>query len=495
MPKHTLSKIVIILAFLVGVVAIIFTQFATPTLYGTDSYLHIRMAELIKNSGPLNEFHWAKFSVFSKYFADKEFLYHVILIPFTLAPDIFFGAKLASCFFGVLFLFIFFFLLRKYVSTSLIPIFILAVLFSANFLCSLSITRPMTLAISLSLLAAYFLIEKRLWAIGIITVIYCLSHVSGPYILFYALATETVRYIAKREFYSKSLIVVSFSILLAYLIHPNFPNNFLAFYLNGVLIPVQGLKGAFELGGEHLPLTTRELLTNYPLIIPGMLLILLLSIFSGAKTRFVTQVLAVYSTIFLLLSFVSHRYIVHSYPFILLFIASYLSDYLRGDSAFGAFAKNRFLTFGSMATLSLLAIALAFKTVADIDLYAAFFEKRNGHYERMGEWMAENIPKGELMFHTGWIDSSFFIGINPKNDYFLALHPIYMYWGEREIYNLYKRLSWGQVRDPYSVLKYVFRVNYGYARKDYSLSRQIKDDERFKILKEDAKGFIFKLIK
>ena len=141
---YSLNKIFIILALLLGILVIIFTQFATPTLYGTDGYLHIRMAEFIKKSGPIYDFHWARFSTFSGLFADKSFLYHLILILFTFGSNIFLGAKLSACFFAILFLFVFFMVLDKYSIRPLIPIFIVAVLLSGYFLCALSLPRPVT---------------------------------------------------------------------------------------------------------------------------------------------------------------------------------------------------------------------------------------------------------------------------------------------------------------------------------------------------------------
>ena len=289
------------------------------------------------------------------------------------------------------------------------------------------------------------------------------------------------------------ILVVFLSIMVSYLIHPNFPNNFLAFYLNGILVPMYGIKGVFELAGEHLPLTTKAFLLGYPLIILGLLFLLFLAIFARPRTKFATQVIFAYSTLFLLLSFLSHRYAVHSYPFILLLLASYTSDYFQDKSGFKIYRKNKILATVSIATLCLLFLLLGLKTYKSVRSYSAFFKVRNSHYEQVGRWMSENIPAGELIFHTRWIDSSFFIGLNPKNDYFVALHPVYMHWGAPKVYNLYRNLSWGRTKDPYSLLRYIFKVKYGYVRKDYGLISQIREDSRFKILIEDHKALVFRL--
>ena len=185
-PSKLFYSLSLILVFLLGIGLIASTQFSIPTLFGADGYLHIRMAEIIRESGPIKDFHWARFSVFSSYFSDKDFLYHVALIPFTFFSDIFFGAKVASLFFAVLFLFIFFFILQKYTISPLVPLTLLALFLSSYFPQIFFRPRPMIFVISLTLIALYFLIEKKLWGVFVITLIYSLSHVSGPFILLYA---------------------------------------------------------------------------------------------------------------------------------------------------------------------------------------------------------------------------------------------------------------------------------------------------------------------
>lgn len=490
---QSVYRISTILAFLLGVAAIIFTQFAIPTLYGFDGYFHIRMAEFIKNSGPIYDFHWAKFSIFSTHFSDKSFLYHLILIPFTFVSNIFLGAKLSACFFAILFLFVFFIVLRKYCVRFLIPIFIVASILSSSFMSALSMPRPMNFAIILSLLAVYFLIEGKLWGIFIVTVLYCLSHISGPYLLFYALLTEIIRFFAKREFYLKSIVVVFLSIIVSYLIHPNFPNNFLAFYLDGILVPIYAFKGKLEMGSELLPLTTKQVLFSYPLVIFGLLFLLFLAIFARPRTKFSTQVLFAYSALFIILSFIASRFFIHSYPIYLLLLASYTSDYFQDKSNLRIYQKNKILASVSIVTLCISLSLFGLSTWKNIRCISAIMEETKYSCEQMGEWMSKNIPTGELIFHTDWYDGTAFIGLNPKNDYLVCLHPIYMYWGAPEVYNLYRNLSHGRTRDPYSILRYVFKVKYGYIRKGYGLLGQIRGDSRFKILTEGDKALVFRL--
>ena len=107
-----------------------------------------------------------------------------------------------------------------------------------------------------------------------------------------------------------------------------------------------------------------------------------------------------------------------------------------------------------------------------------------------------NVPEKELIFHANWSDSQYLIGLNPKDDYFVTLDPVYMYNKNPELYKIYRDVSFGRTMNPYAVLKDTFKVKYGYAGKNYfnSLIEQIRKDSHFTILAEDQFGVIFKLI-
>ena len=60
----------------------IFLNFLSPALYDSDSYYHVAVSNLIKSYGLRYDFHWAQFSTFKYFFSDKDFLFHLLIIPF-----------------------------------------------------------------------------------------------------------------------------------------------------------------------------------------------------------------------------------------------------------------------------------------------------------------------------------------------------------------------------------------------------------------------------
>ncbi|MFC1514321.1 hypothetical protein ACFL5X_00265 [Candidatus Omnitrophota bacterium] len=482
-----------VLVLVLGIFFIFKLQFANATIFAADGYLHIRMAEFIRDFGIHYDFHWTRFSVFIDRFSDKDFLFHILLIPFTYFDNIFYGAKLAAAlFFSSLFIIIYVFL-RKWSKRKFVFLFLLLFLFSYKFLLALSRPRPFSLVIILTILAIYFLIEKRRMLAFFTTLLYCLAHISGPYMIFYVLLIEFSRFLSEKEISYKNILTVCAAVLCGFLIHPYFPNNIFIFYLNAILVPFYAARtGVLELGAEFFPLHTRDFFFGYPFLTLGMLSVLFFSLIRRPKVRFVTKTLFLFSAFYYLFSFMSQRYLIHAWPVCLLFFACYFSD-LFSESQEGFTSKNAPVWF--ISGLAALMLIFSIPQISALNTKTKSFEIINQHYETMAYFMRRHIPKGELIFHANWSDSQYFIGLNPDNDYFVTLDPVYMYHYDKVKYRLYRELSFGRVRDPYTALKEEFGTRYGYAGKNYfnGLINQVKADSRFSIVKEDRLGILFAL--
>jgi hypothetical protein len=485
MAKHNIMAI-FILVF--GISFLFFVQFSTPTLYDADGYLHIRMAEFLKDFGPRYNFHWARFSTFNGNFADKDFLYHVILIPFTFFKNIFFGVKVAAFIFASFLFLGFYLILKRYADKIILPFFLIGFFFSSHFLETISSPRPISLVILINLLSIHLVIQRKYIWLFFTGLFYSLIHVTSPLIVCYAFIIETVRYFDKKEFYLKTILFSFLSILVGFLAHPNFPNNFLVFYLNSILVPIYTIKtGVLELGAEFFPLDTRGYLLQYPLIIIGLISIIYIGVSKISKPRFETKVFLSLAMIFFVLSFTCQRYLSQGYLIMLTAFSCYISDFL--------IIKKNFNKLG-LISIFILMIILGVNSFKGVRYNTLVANVMNSHYEAVGKWMETNIPEGELIFHANWSDSQYFIGLNPKNDYFVTLDPVYMYNKNPRLYKIYREVSFGKAANPYSILRETFGVKYGYAGKNYfnGLIEQIRKDSRFTILAEDQFGVIFRLM-
>ena len=252
-------------------------------------------------------------------------------------------------------------------------------------------------------------------------------------------------------------------------------------------MPIYTIKtGVLELGVEFFPLNTREFLLSYPVVIIGLILLIYVAISKRPKTSFHTNVFLALAMFFFVLSFICRRYLLHGYPIMLIAFASYFSDSMADMKKI----NRKVAVFASIAV-----IILALNCIKNVRYNALVTRIVNTHYEDFGRWMEKNIPEGELVFHSNWSDSQYFIGLDPKNDYFVTLDPVYMYKENPRLYKLYRDVSFGRTKDPYGILKDTFKARYGYVGKNYfmGLVNQIKDDNRFTVLKEDAFGLIFRI--
>jgi hypothetical protein len=120
--------------------------------------------------------------------------------------------------------------------------------------------------------------------------------------------------------------------------------------------------------------------------------------------------------------------------------------------------------------------------------------KLSTDYEDSAYWMKSHVPAGKTIYHTGWDSSSYFICLNPKNDYINVQDPIYMFYPYPKEYIIYRNLDDGKFSKPHEVLQRIFKVNYGYVKKNTGLYWQIKNDtEHFHVLYENDLGIVFRV--
>jgi len=285
----------------------------------------------------------------------------------------------------------------------------------------------------------------------------------------------------------KLILIAALGLLLAMIIYPNFPNNWFYFYLNGILVPWFAFRwNVLELGAEFFPLSWQQYLSSYFIIPAGLAVMLVIKLWQKPKISRNTQIWWLISAIFLIMGIKSQRYINHGYPFFILSLVSFLGDLRK---------KVRRWNDGVILLGIVLVFLMLGRSLQQMVLRGKSERFVNTHYEQMGLWLKDNVPKGELIFTANWSDPQYFIGINPDNNYFVAMDPVYMWHKDKNLYQQYRMAALGQDKDPYATLKNVFKVNYGYAGKLYfwALVDQVKKDSRFEIMQEDQLGVIFKL--
>lgn len=492
MEKQKLTGYILLAAVACCVLSYcIFLQFLSPTFYESDSYYHVATSSFIRDFGFRYNFHWTQFSVYKDLFGDKDFLFHLLTVPFlNLSNDIVVAGKYAIIFYNALFILIFVFILRKYLPDYLVCCFLFLPFLSATFTTYFLYLRSFTLANILTILGIYFLINKKTIGVFLVSLLYPLTHTSFFTIVVFAFICETCRWIFVREFFLRNLYLAVIGMLAGCLIHPNFPNNLLYTHLQFLVVNYANKGLDLGLGSELFSYPTMRVFIENFAVFLTLNIIFWIALISRKRISLSTAVWLICSNFYLLLALTAdrHWYITN----ILVFIA--FASYLKDWEEMGGWDKlsRKVSIFIAVYLISIfLYFPAGIKSLeANINLNTIL----GNHYKQVALWMKEHIPPGKLIYHNNWSDSAYFLCFNPNNNYLVVLDPIYMYYRYPELYLFYRSLSGGQIDNIYGALTNIFKASYGYAHKDSLFYIKIKKDPgHFKVLYEDDLGIIFQV--
>ena len=462
-------------------------QFSTPVILDMDGYYHLAVAGFIKKYGFLHAFHWTQMSVMKLFYADKDLLFHVLIVPFTWFGGIL-AAKCAAIFFGAVFLAALSYALWRLAGPGIAAALLALAFTSPIFTVYLLYLRPATLAGALTVLGLYFLINKKHYAVGIVTALYTLSHLSAFTMIFFALLCEALRRLVKKEFHQNNVSYAVAGMLVGLMIHPNFPANLFTIYLNGFLTPWRAIVGGnISFAQELYTMPAKDVFLDNFTVFAIFGAMLWVSLCKRLEISFATIFLTASAQVYFVLAMMSTRFWYPALPLALMALASYLRDLRQTDGA-GRVYKTLFIAW--LAVVVSLVPRGANHLRDSLQFKTGFTQT----YEDAALWMRANIPAGETVYHSLWGDSPYFIYFNPKNDYLNVLDPIYMYAWSPNVEALYEALGKGTPDlDAYFYLKKTFRVKYGFTLKAAGFYHLIKDDKRIKMLYDNGPAVVFML--
>ena len=215
----------IALAFAVFLLISTIAQFMSPGIIGFDGYYHIKSAGLVKENGLIREFPWAKYTILSENYADIQFLFRLLQVPFIAFFGLSLGAKISAALFAALAFTLFYWLLRK--SQIKFPLFwsLLYVFASVELMYRFLLGRQMPLAISLIILTIYFLQEKKYILLSLSSLIFVWLYSGFVIQLFIVFAYFLIEKIFTKRFDLKIIAYPFLGAIAGLIINPYFPNN------------------------------------------------------------------------------------------------------------------------------------------------------------------------------------------------------------------------------------------------------------------------------
>ena len=471
-------------------------QHLTPVIQEYDGWFHIKFAALLPTIGFTHEFKWAAQSTWAAHFADKEFLFHVLLIPFTWTGDLIAGLKLATALLaaGVV---VSFFLVLALGRARWPEAWTLLLLGSGYvFLYRLCMPRPHLLSIILLLWSVHLILHRRRRLLAAVILVYSLSYTAFHLPLALAVFVSVDLYLHERELDWKTPATILGAMALGVVINPYFPQSFLAFWAHDFVVPWMSVRTDLDLSmaDELMPLSTRSFLLEH---LPIALLYLGAFYLSLGRSRMPSRpsrALFLISSLYLLMTLMIHRFVEYSVPLSLWFLASFYSEQLAGFDLRRALSpragRARGLALGATAALALLLASAVAKTYRDT---APIMNENPPSLRGAALYLEQHTEPDELVFTCDWDDSPQLFFYNDHNRYPVMMDPVLMYLHDPQLWREWSRLADGGFAGrTYDMLAKTYR--YGVCTWDFEGFRRIVDtDPRFEIVHDDIDAFVFRI--
>ena len=490
---------------------------ASPTLPEPDSFYHAKIAQFISQGKILHQFPWLSETSLKDNFVDHHFLYHLLLAPFVKLFDPLVGVKVATVIFTSLTVLLFYWLLKRF-AVKWPFLFVMALLSSQPWLFRASLVKAPVVLLSLILLAFYFVSHKKYKSLAVISFLSVWLYAGWPLIpvivILYVLLVWLLEKIKIKEslwqkvknfLKIKKQQIIPWSAISYCLggvvggltLNPYFPNNLKFYWQQIVKIAVINQQGIIGVGGEWYPYGLVKLVSDAPLACALLLVSILVFLLTFKKQSIYSWLWAFLSFGFFLLTLKSRRYVELFAPFIIIFSAFSLSDFIRYYSLKKIWADLG-IVWQVVFSAFFILIALGFIINIPRDLKIAKRDIKNGlpltHYQKASQYLKENSPQNSLVFNADWDDFPALFYYNDHNYYLIGLDPTFMYEQSPARYQQYVEVTLGVSRQNLGkVIHEQFKADYVFLDNNHRALEQILNDNAdFKLVYKGEEGKVYK---
>lgn len=450
-----------LLILVVIVLYLYLIQFSTPNLVGNDGYYHIKMAEIMRLEGLKPAFPWLPLTILNPAeFSDHHFLFHVLMIPFTLG-DLVTGAKWASIVFAAAAFISIWWLFRcQHIPfAGLWTLGLLAV--SEAFIYRMSMPRTQSLSLAFLVLGLHLLLKRKYIYLLPLSFFFVWLYDAFPLMIVLAIVYMISLWMMEGKLQFQPLIIVLAGVTFGLLINPYFPDNII--FGARHLIPKLLGEADVRVGNEWYPYETTQLLSNSLL---GMLAFMSGVLALGLSnqrmdTRTATSLFM--GIFFGFMLFQSRRFIEYFPPFALIFAAMAWAPIIKNP---WQKYRNRLIHAGNEAIL----VAQSFKDQITsswlpgiaLVLILSFGiwntgkaareslanTKPAGLYSQASIWLIENTPRGTRIFQSDWDDFPRLFFYNTWSTYLIGLDPTYLEIKDPALFASWLAITRGEVEMP-----------------------------------------------
>ena len=504
--------------------------FGSASLPGNDVFYHIKMAELIKDGNyVIRDFHWTTCSVWSKPFFNKEWLFHIYLIPFIVLFGKITGAKFAITVTTFLIALAWGNLLKT-LKIKNIMFAMLFMLFCTGYiyLGRLVLCRSFLLSILFMPLVLDCVIRKRRFLTILTIYLYMLAYVGAwqmiPIVfifdLFCFIASNNRKQYLKKMMLPWTIIGVAAGLILT----PYFPVNIKAIYIQTILILKAqwfgtATAGTLPMGTELAPISIKHLICYI-----GLFALFAVNVYdffhrklykrysshSLDEKRNKTEKLTrenseksetlspetysffLLSTLYLIMTIFTQKFVEYLVPFFTVTTFLYWSRHpLPAWNSVCPFYKPKGecdFTLSKIRRKFVIAL-LILSGIVSIHLLRGSFYKKYLIYQDSAKWIETNIPKETLIFAGDWDDNVILFYHLADYKFLVMLDPYFMYAASPEKFILWQKIVSGKIEQPSTIIQKQFNTNVVFIPPDRQKFRhRLLMDNRAKLLYEGKSG-------
>lgn len=464
-PKSTLQVFLVFSLFFLIFFAVYFSVGTVSS--SDDHYFHFRFAQELVQNGFFHSFqdfpsiYFSKMAQGNDYFVYYNFLFYLVVIPFTFIQPLFLGIKLYAVFaVAISFAVLFICLKRIEIKNPLIWTFIFLAITNSGSIWRFFLSRPYALAPSLLLVLLILLYRRKYIGVFIVSFVYLYWH-SATFFLPFCVA---LGYLIIQKFYRTKPDYKSFlaavlgttsAILLTYLTSSGFLLYMKDIIFGTYLETIIGKKVPIAEGGELYPIDFFNFIQRNALIFAAFVTVFWVDIFNYFALKFkklnqvdylggISQerktlqmvVLILTALFFLGTVAVSSRFGDYFTFFASLYIALSVDYMRRSIKVSGVKTLKLGIMFGS-------GIVLIYLLVSNMLFLQNSIAHGSGTTEmyQVGNWLGRNTKSGDVVFNTNWSWFPELYYYSPKNNYVSGLEPRFLYVYSPRIYWLAAHIS------------------------------------------------------
>jgi len=416
-------------AVLIGTAWLAWVQLSFGGLYDLDSYFHVRAAEQLAVHGVEQRFPQATQSTWAERYSDKDFLFHVLLIPFV-RGDPFAGGKWAVVALDFLVLAAFAAALRAFGIRFGALWVLLLVATSPYYVTRLSSVRPHILGMAFVTIEIALLFRDRWKTLGVVAFLHVLAH-SSFLLLPALLGARIVTALLRGEPFPRAVTgAVVVGVVAASLLHPYFPNNLtLADQIVDIVRSVAANRAEIPreaFGSELGPMALKSFLAQTPGWAPalgGLVLVVAVHGVRGWPAR--DLYLTLVASGLLVVATRSRRF-VDVFVVAALLLAGALWTRLAAGRGLAALLRERAVVAVPCVLALLVVAGWAWSRVAG--MRESFGRQSTGDvFAPAVAALGQIAAPGEVVYHNSWMDFAVLYGFRPEGRYISGLDPIFLY--------------------------------------------------------------------